>query len=107
MGDAEPEMACSCNEEMDFGVVANALEFDIVNIELEWNVAVDGTIGAEGVKAVEGDEEHGEDTPCSYATVRLGRWADHAFVLNSAGAPVTLDGESEERHGEMVGVASL
>ncbi len=95
VGDAEPEVACACNVEVDFGVFADALELNIVNIEFERNVVVYGAVGAEGVEAVKGDEEHGKDAACSYATVRLGGWTDHAVVLDSACTPIALDSESE------------
>ena len=107
MCEAEPTISCSCDKEVYFCVLANALGLNIVNVELERHFFVDGAVGAQGFEAVEGDEEHCENAACSYATIWFGRRANHAVVLNSTRAAISLDGEAEEGHGEMVGVSPL
>ena len=100
-------MACSGNEDMDGVGVANALTLYVVNIELEWYVAVDGSVCFEGFKAIEGDKEHGHDASCPYTAVWLGRRANHSVILHSAGTAVALDGEAKEWHGEVVFVSAI
>ena len=45
-------MARSCDKEVDFCVSSDALELNIVNVEFERHLVVDGAIGAKGFDAV-------------------------------------------------------
>ncbi len=68
---------------------------------------MDRAVGSQRFKAVESNQEHGHDASCSYAAVRLCGWANHPVVLDPAGAAITLYGEAEERHGEVVLVSTV
>ena len=100
-------MAGTCDEEMDLVSFVDALKLDIINIQLEGHAPVDRAIGIQRFKAVESDQEHGHDASCSYAAVRLCGRANPSVVLNSAGAAITLYGEAEERHGEVVLISAV
>ncbi len=46
--EAKPALACLCDSEVYFCVLAHALELNIVNVELEWHLFADGAVGAQG-----------------------------------------------------------
>ncbi len=92
IGEGEPEMARAGDEEVDCVRFTDALKLDVINVEFERHLFVDGAIGLERFKAVEGHKEHGHDASCSHSAVWLCGRAYHPVVLHPASASVALDG---------------
>ena len=107
LGDRKPEMAGIGDKEMDTVGIADTLKLNIIHVELEWDMSVDGSVCFKGFEAVEGNKKHCHDASCPYSAVGLRGRANHSVVLHSSSASVALDGEAKERYGEMVFVSTI